>query len=66
MRKIDHGQAYKFYGKMNFSEAVGRCQKDGTFLAMAKSRSDADEIKLLLNTEEVNESRLIEDFLRFA
>ena len=41
-------QAYKFYGKMHFAEAVRRCQMDGTFLAMAKNRSDADDIKSML------------------
>ena len=60
----DLSQAYKFYGKIHFAEAVRQCQKDGAFLTMAKSQRDADDIKLLLKSAGADESRVPHDCLR--
>ena len=57
-------QAYKFYGKMHFAEAIRQCQKDGTFVAMAKNKSDSDDLKIMLETAGVNESRVFHDCVK--
>ena len=50
---------------MHFAEAVRQCQKDGTFLAMAKSESDSDDLKLMLVNVGFNGSKLNADYRDF-